>query len=202
MYIHIKLRHVHSADPADMADHREYVSLSCDNIAVFPRAHGQEGQRTALDLYEDYMLAFSQWMQPYIEDGTLVEIQVGCGPCGELRYPSYPLSPREHSPDGWTWPGIGELQCYDVGMMRDMRDILQREETPDGLGQYNDAPDDTPFWRAPSSVSLASLTSCLGGSTKEQERWDSQKVSQVSCPCGHCPVSACNLRRCTLFLPT
>ena len=39
--------------------------------------------------------------------------KVGCGPCGELRYPSYPLAPRENYPSGWRWPGIGELQCYD-----------------------------------------------------------------------------------------
>ena len=33
---------------------------------------------------------------------------MGLGPCGELRYPSYPET------DGtWKFPGIGEFQCYD-----------------------------------------------------------------------------------------
>lgn len=38
----------------------------------------------------------------------LQEIQVGMGPCGELRYPSYP-----ESNGTWRFPGIGEFQCYD-----------------------------------------------------------------------------------------
>jgi beta-amylase len=74
---------------------------------------------------------------------------VGCGPCGELRYPSYPLAPREHYPSGWRWPGIGELQCYDQGMLARMAADLDRAAPPAGAGEYNDAPDDTRFWAAP-----------------------------------------------------
>ena len=36
------------------------------------------------------------------------EIQVGIGPAGELRYPSYP-----ERNSLWAFPGIGEFQCYD-----------------------------------------------------------------------------------------
>ena len=36
------------------------------------------------------------------------EIQVGMGPAGELRYPSYP-----ESEETWKFPGIGAFQCYD-----------------------------------------------------------------------------------------
>ncbi|KAE8661852.1 Beta-amylase 3 [Hibiscus syriacus] len=44
----------------------------------------------------------------YISLGCDSEIQVGKGPCGELRHPSSPES------DGtWKFPGIGEFQCYD-----------------------------------------------------------------------------------------
>ncbi len=75
--------------------------------------------------------------------------QVGCGPCGELRYPSYPLAPREHYPSGWRWPGIGELQCYDAGMLARAATYLARAAPPAGVGEYNDAPDDTRFWAAP-----------------------------------------------------
>jgi len=38
----------------------------------------------------------------------LQEIQLGMGPCGELRYPSYP-----ETNGTWRFPGIGEFQCYD-----------------------------------------------------------------------------------------
>lgn len=31
-------------------------------------------------------------------------IEIGLGPCGELRYPSNPV---EH---GWRYPGVGEFQ--------------------------------------------------------------------------------------------
>lgn len=33
---------------------------------------------------------------------------MGMGPCGELRYPSYP-----ESNGTWRYPGIGEFQSYD-----------------------------------------------------------------------------------------
>jgi beta-amylase len=36
------------------------------------------------------------------------EIQVGMGPAGELRYPSYP-----EQNGTWRFPGIGAFQCYD-----------------------------------------------------------------------------------------
>lgn len=39
---------------------------------------------------------------------SLQEIQVGMGPAGELRYPSYP-----EGTDQWRYPGIGEFQCFD-----------------------------------------------------------------------------------------
>lgn len=39
---------------------------------------------------------------------VLQEIQVGMGPAGELRYPSYP---ELHGT--WKFPGIGAFQCYD-----------------------------------------------------------------------------------------
>jgi len=131
---------------------REYISLSCDHLARFPGKRWAEDEeaedslRTALELYEDFMLAFRNATKDFARDGTLVEIQVGCGPCGELRYPSYPLAPREHYPDGWAWPGIGELQCYDRGMYLDMKEALGRDRPPIRLGAYSDAPDDAKFW--------------------------------------------------------
>jgi hypothetical protein len=43
-------------------------------------------------------------MEGFFADGTITEIEVGLGPCGELRYPSYAQT------QGWTFPGIGEFQ--------------------------------------------------------------------------------------------
>lgn len=40
--------------------------------------------------------------------GIIQEIQVGMGPAGELRYPSYP-----EQNGTWKFPGIGAFQCYD-----------------------------------------------------------------------------------------
>ncbi|KAL2620213.1 hypothetical protein R1flu_000418 [Riccia fluitans] len=40
-------------------------------------------------------------------NGTITEIEVGLGACGELRFPSYPESL------GWKYPGIGEFPVYD-----------------------------------------------------------------------------------------
>ena len=46
----------------------------------------------------------------------LVEVTVGLGPAGELRYPAYPEG------DGrWRFPGVGEFQCYDKYMLADLK---------------------------------------------------------------------------------
>lgn len=43
-------------------------------------------------------------MADFLEAGLISDIEVGLGPAGELRYPSYP------QPQGWVFPGIGEFQ--------------------------------------------------------------------------------------------
>ena len=43
-------------------------------------------------------------MSDFLEAGLIIDIEVGLGPAGELRYPSYPES------QGWVFPGIGEFQ--------------------------------------------------------------------------------------------
>lgn len=42
-------------------------------------------------------------MAEFLDDGVIVDIEVGLGPAGEMRYPSYPQS------QGWVFPGIGEF---------------------------------------------------------------------------------------------
>lgn len=63
-----------------------------------------------MQVYFDFMTSFRQELQEFFDDGTITEIEVGLGPCGELRYPSYPET------QGWVFPGIGEFQVHVVPM--------------------------------------------------------------------------------------
>lgn len=50
------------------------------------------------------MKSFRDNMSDFLEAGFVIDIEVGLGPAGELRYPSYPQN------QGWAYPGIGEFQ--------------------------------------------------------------------------------------------
>ena len=57
-------------------------------------------------------------MNEFFLDGTITEIEVGLGACGELRYPSYPET------RGWKYPGIGEFQVLAcVGFVSRLGDV-------------------------------------------------------------------------------
>ena len=109
----------------------EYLSLGCDTLPVLKG-------RSPVQVYADYMRSFRDTFTDYMGQTIVVwylnpcflcpfasyflvlhsnpsdgvwffqEIQVGMGPAGELRYPSYP-----ESNGTWRFPGIGEFQCYD-----------------------------------------------------------------------------------------
>ncbi|MCO5564804.1 hypothetical protein L7F22_018472 [Adiantum nelumboides] len=119
----------------------EYLSLGCDTLPVLKG-------RTPVQVYADYMRSFRDTFNDVLGD-TIVEIQVGMGPAGELRYPSYPES------DGtWRFPGIGEFQCYDKYTLSTLRAAAQAIGKPEwGLGGpcdagcYNNWPEDTDFFR-------------------------------------------------------
>lgn len=59
-----------------------------------------------MQVYFDYMRSFRVEFDDFFVSGVIAEIEVGMGPCGELRYPSYPVK------HGWKYPGIGEFQVY------------------------------------------------------------------------------------------
>lgn len=59
-------------------------------------------------------------LAPEIGD-TISDICIGCGPCGELRYPSYPENRREPTGSQWRFPGVGEFQCYDKYSLDSLR---------------------------------------------------------------------------------
>ncbi|KAL9242732.1 hypothetical protein vseg_016703 [Gypsophila vaccaria] len=119
----------------------EYISLGCDSLPVLRG-------RTPIQVYSDFMRNFRDRFRDYL--GTeIVEIQVGMGPCGELRYPSYP-----ESNGTWRFPGIGEFQCYDKYMKASLQAAAeaygQKEWGRDGphdSGQYNQYPEETGFFR-------------------------------------------------------
>ncbi|KAL5724127.1 beta-amylase [Ranunculus cassubicifolius] len=119
----------------------EYISLGCDSLPVL-------GGRTPIQVYSDYMRSFRDEFKDYL-GRVIVEIQVGMGPCGELRYPSYP-----ESNGTWSFPGIGEFQCYDKYMKASLEAsaiaIGKRDwgtNGPHDSGHYNQFPEDTGFFK-------------------------------------------------------
>ncbi|KAJ0048719.1 hypothetical protein Pint_15727 [Pistacia integerrima] len=119
----------------------EYISLGCDTIPVLKG-------RTPIQVYSDFMRSFRDTFRDYL-GRAVVEIQVGMGPCGELRYPSYP-----ESNGTWRFPGIGEFQCYDKYMRASLAASAEASDKkdwgrsgPHDSGQYNQFPEDTGFFR-------------------------------------------------------
>lgn len=117
----------------------EYLSLGVDHQPLF-------GGRTAIEMYSDYMKSFRENMTDFLEAGQIIDIEVGCGAAGELRYPSYPET------QGWVFPGIGEFQCYDKYLKAEFKEAAKNAghpewELPDDAGTYNDKPDSTEFFK-------------------------------------------------------
>ncbi|OIW10326.1 hypothetical protein TanjilG_28077 [Lupinus angustifolius] len=119
----------------------EYISLGCDSMPVLKG-------RTPLQVYADYMRSFRDRFKDYL-GSVIVEIQVGMGPCGELRYPSYP-----ESNGTWKFPGIGEFQCYDKYMIASLASAAEAagkkewgRSGPHDSGQYNQFPEETGFFK-------------------------------------------------------
>ncbi|KAG6407534.1 hypothetical protein SASPL_130526 [Salvia splendens] len=119
----------------------EYISLGCDSVAVLRG-------RTPIQVYSDFMRSFRKRFKDYIGE-VIVEVQVGMGPCGELRYPSYP-----ESNGTWRFPGIGEFQCYDKYMRASLAaaaEAIGKDEWgqrgPHDAGQYNQFPEDAGFFQ-------------------------------------------------------
>ncbi|KAG5389386.1 hypothetical protein IGI04_030927, partial [Brassica rapa subsp. trilocularis] len=121
----------------------EYISLGCDYVHVLRG-------RTPIQVYSDFIRSFRERLRNYIE----VEIQVGMGPCGELRYPSYPESNGTR-----RFSGIGEISAMKRYVKLYLRSLLQAyaessvETTnwgtsgPHDAGEYKNLPEDTEFFQ-------------------------------------------------------
>ncbi|KAG2383436.1 hypothetical protein C9374_004107 [Naegleria lovaniensis] len=135
----------------DQTGHRdeEYLSLGVDLVPLFPSsANTSSSLRTAVDLYEDFMKAFRQEFQDLLQNGVMKKVEVGLGPAGELRYPSYQLQNNL-----WSFPGIGAFQCYDKYMLSNLsisaRNIGHANwgyAGPNNAGYYNSMPWQTAFF--------------------------------------------------------
>ncbi|KAI8537781.1 hypothetical protein RHMOL_Rhmol09G0051400 [Rhododendron molle] len=119
----------------------EYISLGCDTLPVLKG-------RTPIQCYSDFMRSFRDRFEHLLGD-TIVEIQVGMGPAGELRYPSYP-----EQNGTWKFPGIGAFQCYDKYMLSHLKTAAEAAGKPEwgstgprDAGHYNNWPEDTNFFR-------------------------------------------------------
>uniref|UniRef100_A0A7N0T2L9 Beta-amylase n=1 Tax=Kalanchoe fedtschenkoi TaxID=63787 RepID=A0A7N0T2L9_KALFE len=102
--------------------------------------------RTAIEVYFDFMKSFRVEFHQFFEDGCISMIQVGLGPCGHLRYPSYPIK------HGWRYPGAGQFQCYDQYLLKNLATAAEARghsfwgRAPDNAGSYNSRPFETGFF--------------------------------------------------------
>ncbi|OIT07319.1 beta-amylase 2, chloroplastic [Nicotiana attenuata] len=112
-----------------------------------PRWVTEIGGRTALEVYCDLMRSFRVKFDEFFENGVISEIEIGLGPCGELRYPSHSAKL------GWKYPGIGEFQCYDKYLLNSLKKTAEASggsscgRVPCNAGSYNSKPQNTEFFR-------------------------------------------------------
>ncbi|KAH9549173.1 hypothetical protein CY35_10G005800 [Sphagnum magellanicum] len=130
----------------------EYLSGAVDNERVFK--DDQSGnQLSPLQVYENFMNGFNTNVVDYFdkqdEKGIITMIEVGLGPCGELRYPAYRL-PWNFVPT----PGVGGFQCYDKYMMESWKNEAEEQGFtipccvgPQTAGDYTSTPEQTQFFQ-------------------------------------------------------
>lgn len=142
-------------------DH-ECLSLGVDHEPVL-------AGRTPLQCYADFVEEFAQQCRDVgLWGTTVVEVMVGMGPCGELRYPAYQEKDQKWSFFGQELatggsevrrgiPGIGEFQCHDRYMLADLAAAANAIGKPEwsqppnkipgfGPGGYVFAPWETEFF--------------------------------------------------------
>nr|CAD1819280.1 unnamed protein product [Ananas comosus var. bracteatus] len=130
--------------------------LKLQAIMLFHQCRGNIGDKVDIPipqwvwdigLYSDFMKSFRKNMTDFLDGSLITDIEVGLGPAGEMRYPSYPQN------QGWVFPGIGEFQCYDKYLEANFKATaakvgLPEWELPDDAGEYNHTPDATKFFSA------------------------------------------------------
>lgn len=94
----------------------ECLSLGVDDVPVLKG-------RTAVQAYSELLASFAREFAPLLGN-VICDVDIGLGPKGELRYPSTPPDSR------WTFPGIGEFQCYDRFMLSSLGACAQQVRQP------------------------------------------------------------------------
>jgi len=106
---------------------QECLTIGIDDV---PLLHG----RTAVECYRDCMEGFRDAFEDLL-GSTIVELTVGMGSAGELRYPAYPEGAGR-----WRFPGVGEFQCYDKYLLADLTRAAEAAGRPEwGHGGPHDA---------------------------------------------------------------
>ncbi|KAJ4950140.1 hypothetical protein NE237_026972 [Protea cynaroides] len=102
--------------------------------------------RTGIEVYFDFMRSFRTEFDDLFAEGLISAVEIGLGASGELKYPSFPERM------GWSYPGIGEFQCYDKYLQQSLRKAAKLRghsfwaRGPDNAGQYNSRPHETGFF--------------------------------------------------------
>jgi len=121
----------------DGNEDKEYVSLFADNVTV-------QG-RTPLQMYRGWFDAFAAAFKEDLGN-TVSTLQLGTGPAGELRYPSYQLS-------RWKFCGVGAFQCWDEHALASLKAHAAKTShsswtsPPSDAGSYNSQPGDAAFFK-------------------------------------------------------
>jgi beta-amylase len=118
----------------------EYISWGVD---LEPAIAG----RSAVQIYSDFLSSFRDNLREFLGD-VIVQVQIGLGPAGELRYPSYQLN-------RWTFCGVGEFQCYDRYLLSRLEQAAKEvghsdwahPPYPYDVGNYNSRPEETLFFK-------------------------------------------------------
>ncbi|URE13593.1 beta-amylase [Musa troglodytarum] len=112
------------------ARNQEYLTIGVDNQPIFQ-------ERTAVELYRDFMKSFRENMADFLDAGVVTDVEVGLGPSGELRYPSYPEA------QGWVFPASARE-------FKEAATVAGHPEwdLPDDAGEYNASPKSTKFFAA------------------------------------------------------
>ncbi|KAE8693176.1 Beta-amylase 8 [Hibiscus syriacus] len=97
------------------------------------------GSSDSADVYFDFMRSFRTEFDDLFAEGLISAVEIGLGPSGELRYPSF--SERM----GWRYPGIGEFQQH-LRKAAKLRGHSFWARGPDNAGHYNSRPHETGFF--------------------------------------------------------
>lgn len=81
--------------------------------------------------YKEMMNAFEEHYREYGQNGAFYEINISCGPAGELRYPAYwkDIDENPSTGDNWDYPHRGFIQAYSDIAIKDFQNAIMNKYT-------------------------------------------------------------------------